>query len=201
MTDTPATAQPAAEVANDPGDVFGQQIAAQQPAETHTLESAAQEIQAKMGGTIIEGPTAPTHQAPEHRAHQEPHREQHQGNGHQAHGEGNHPEEHKTKWLNKFRMDNDRVAGVALDEDRRNKLMMIAFRDAPSERVFERLADQGYEEDAEINNIFVKRLNPHRPGDSRDEAKALFHEVRNMTLEEHGLPPKTSYFISREGMR
>lgn len=90
----------------------------------------------------------------------------------------------------------DNEAGVRIEEDRKNRLTTILFREDPPEAATDRLADAGYKRDGD-DRVYSKKIDGMRAYQHREEAEQLVLDVTNDVREAKGLPPRESYYISR----
>jgi hypothetical protein len=107
-------------------------------------------------------------------------------------GQGNQ----KKPWKARMGHWRDNEAGVRIEEDRRNNLSTIIFRDKPPAKAIKLLQDSGWKEDKEAGG-WSKKIDRLRPGKSRATADETVLEVDNIIREGKGLPPRQSFYISR----
>jgi hypothetical protein len=109
-------------------------------------------------------------------------------------GQGNQ----KKPWKSRFGHWRDNEAGVRIEEDRRNNLSTIIFREDPPAKALKLLEERGWQEDKEGGG-WSRKIDPLRPGESRATADEIVLELDNIIREGKGLPPRQSYYISRNG--
>jgi hypothetical protein len=161
------------EVANDPNDVFGEQIADRQAAEIvqPTAEPPVAAHIANPSSTVRQPIDA------------------HAGNGSQ-----------KKEWAKEFGHCRFNQTGARIQEDRKNHLSTIIFRhDVPQKALaaaIKLLEDHGFERDEEAGG-WSRKVSKLRPTESRETADELLHQCDNIIRAEMGLEPSKSYYISR----
>jgi hypothetical protein len=175
------------DVATDPNDVFGEQIAAQQ--------AAAEESRQSLHEAMTE--TNPGHDGHADHAHQTQHVTQPAQPVAGTTASPGEAEAYKPVWKDRFEEWVDTQAGVKLRLDRKNGLTTLAYRDQPPADVIELLDSRGFTFDEELG-VFAKKVSDMRPVESRQEAQHLAYDTANIIRAEKGLERKTSYYISRE---
>jgi len=107
-------------------------------------------------------------------------------------------DQQKRPWKSRFGHWRDNEAGVRIEEDRRNNLSTIIFKEEPPANAVKLLQERGWVEDKEGGG-WSRKIDPLRPGESRGKADDTVLEVDNIIREGKGLPPRQSFYISRNG--
>jgi hypothetical protein len=89
----------------------------------------------------------------------------------------------------------DNAAGVRLEEDRKNNLTTILFRDKPPAKAQQLLEANGYTKDGD--NGYSKKIDRLRQYEHRAAREDVVLEVANIVRAEKGLPTLESFYISR----
>lgn len=88
------------------------------------------------------------------------------------------------------------VAGVRIEEDKRNKLTTIYFREKAPAEAQDYLLDQNWIK--EDDYAFSKKVDPLRTHQHRADADEDVLKVANIVRAEKGLPELTSFYISQQ---
>jgi hypothetical protein len=107
-------------------------------------------------------------------------------------GQGNQ----KKPWKSRMGHWRDNEAGVRIEEDRRNNLSTIIFKEEPPAKAVKLLQEHGWQEDKEGGG-WSRKIDPLRPGESRAKADDIVLALDNIIREGKGLPPRKSFYISR----
>ena len=102
----------------------------------------------------------------------------------------------KSTWASHFGSWADYEAGVKLIEDRENRRLTIKFDEKPSEAVrgLMKNPERGFRFDPD-DQVWYKRLNHAKPGQSRREAEELAFDAANMIRQEKGLQTKKAFSL------
>jgi len=104
----------------------------------------------------------------------------------------------KRPWKSQFGHWRDNVAGVRIEEDRDNSLLTIIFKEKAPAMAVKLLEERGWVEDLKVFGGWSSKIDPLRKRTSREIGDALVLEVDNIIREGKGLPPRKSFYISRD---
>jgi len=110
------------------------------------------------------------------------------------------PEPAKAEWKQRVGYWRDNEAGVRIEEDRRNGVSTIIFRDDVPDQSMRKakqaMRENGWQEDRHEGG-WSKKIDRLRASQSREDAENMVLAVANIIREEKGLEPKQSFYITR----
>ena len=87
-----------------------------------------------------------------------------------------------------FPIATDRVVGIKLFEDKRERQMVIKFDDKPTQAVIDMLKEGGYRWNSK-ERVWTHPVEPDSANTTRIEAEWLYQEIRHIIRQEKGIDP------------